>query len=125
MPRPKSSGLTENEMEVMKILWEESPLKVAEILERVMRKPKPAYTSLMTLVQAMTKKGYISSVQEGKAYFYSPILKQKAILADELKRISKHFFDGTTKGLVMNLVKDQKLSSKEIDELRAILGEKE
>ncbi|MCB0411037.1 MAG: BlaI/MecI/CopY family transcriptional regulator, partial [Bdellovibrionales bacterium] len=75
MARPKQPGLTENEIEVMKILWEEHPLKVADILDALDKKPKPAYTSLMTLVQTMEKKGYIKAIKDGKAYLYSPLLK--------------------------------------------------
>ncbi len=56
MARPTQPGLTENELEVMKVLWKEHPLKVASILEALDKKPKPAYTSLMTLLQTMEKK---------------------------------------------------------------------
>jgi BlaI family penicillinase repressor len=124
MVRPKQNGLSEKEMEVMKILWKDSPLKVAEILERLSRSPKPAYTSLMTLVQSMTKKGYLNAKQEGKAYCYSPLLKEKSLLSQELKKLASNFFDGTTKDLVMNLVRNEKLSPDEVAELQDILGSK-
>jgi BlaI family penicillinase repressor len=124
MARPKQPGLTENELDVMKVLWTKAPLKVAEILERVERKPKPAYTSLLTLVQAMERKGYIAHEQDGKAYSYFPKLMQKHFRTSEIKRVAKRLFDGSPFALAVNLVKDEHLSDAEVKELRRLLGER-
>lgn len=124
MARPKQPGLTEYELDVMKVLWEESPLKVAEILRRLERKPKPAYTSLLTLVQAMERKGYIAHESEGKAYSYFPKLQKKNFRVNEIKRVARRLFDGGPFALAVNLVKDEHLSSAEIKELRRLLEEK-
>lgn len=124
MARPKQPGLTENELDVMKVLWTEAPLKVAEILERIERKPKPAYTSLLTLVQAMERKGYIAHEQVGKAYSYFPKLLQKHFHTSEIKRVAKRLFDGSPFALAVNLVKDEHLSDAEVKELRRLLGER-
>lgn len=125
MSRPRQPGLTENEIEVMKVLWKESPLKVSEILTLIARDPKPAYTSLMTLVQSMAKKGYVQATKNGKAYFYTPLIKQKRMISDELKRLSKHFFNGSQSDLVLNLVREKQLKPNEITELKKLLNEVE
>ncbi len=121
MPRPRQPGLTENELEVMKILWKESPLTVADILSQISRKPKPAYTSVLTLIQAMDKKGYISHQKDGKAFSYSPLLQQGKFLSSEVKRIAKRLFDGSPGSLILNLVKQEQLSADEIAELKKLL----
>lgn len=124
MARPSQPGLTENELEVMNILWESSPLKVGDILEHIGRKPKPAYTSLLTLVQAMEKKGYIAHKEEGKAYAYFPKLRESQFKKSEIKRVAHRIFGGSPLALVMNLVKDDHLSSEEIKQLKQLLEEK-
>jgi BlaI family penicillinase repressor len=124
MSRPLQPGLTENEFEVMKILWEGAPLKVAEILERISRKPKPAYTSLLTLVQAMERKGYIVHHADGKAYSYFPKLKESHFKASEIKRLTQRIFGGSPLALVMNLVKDDHFSSDEIKLPKQMLEKK-
>lgn len=121
MARPKQPGLTENELDVMKVLWKEAPLKVAEILERLKRHPKPAYTSLLTLVQAMERKGYIAHEQDGKAYSYSPKLHERIFTSGEIKRVAKRLFNGSPFALAVNLVKDEHLSQEEIKRLRQLL----
>jgi BlaI family transcriptional regulator, penicillinase repressor len=121
MARPKQPGLTENELDVMKALWADSPLKVSELLERLNRHPKPAYTSLLTLVQAMERKGYITHQQDGKAYSYSPKLQHQRFMNHEIKRVAKRLFNDSPFALAVNLVKDEHLSSEEIKQLKQIL----
>src|SRR5665213_1399953 len=110
MPRPRQPGLTENELEVMKILWIQAPLKVSDILDQLRRTPKPAYTSMLTLVQTMEKKGYIKHKKDGKAFSYLPVLQKKKFLISEVKRIAKRLFVGSPGKLVLNLVENEHLS---------------
>lgn len=124
MARPKQPGLTENELDVMKVLWKEAPLKVSEVLKRLKRHPKPAYTSLLTLVQAMERKGYIAHEQDGKAYAYSPKLQEKYFKSSEIKRVAKRLFNDSPFALAVNLVKDEHLSQEEIKQLRQLLEDK-
>ena len=63
MARPRQPGLTENELEVIKLLWASAPLTVAEIRNKLVKNPLPAYTSLLTLVQAMEGISLFSSSQ--------------------------------------------------------------
>ena len=113
--------MTENELEVMQTLWRKAPLTVSELLNCLQRKPIPAYTSLLTLVQTMEKKGYIKHEKSGKAFAYLPILKQKKFLVSEVKRIAKRLFGGSPGKLVLNLVENEQLSNVEIAALKQML----
>lgn len=121
MPRPRQPGLTENELEVMQILWKQSPLTVSDLLTHLKRKPVPAYTSLLTLMQTMEKKGYIKHKKIGKAYSYDPIIRKDKFIISEVKRLAKHFFGGTPGSLVLNLVENEHLNSTEIETLKKLL----
>jgi predicted transcriptional regulator len=124
MARPRQPGLTENELEVMKVLWEGAPLKVAEMLERISRPSKPAYTSLLTLVQAMERKGYVAHRLDGKAYSYFPKLQQKNFMSTEVQRMAKRLFNSSPFALAVNLVKDEHLTREEINQLKQLLESK-
>jgi len=121
MARPQQPGLTENELDVMQALWAHAPLKVAELLERLKRNPKPAYTSLLTLVQTMERKGYIAHEQDGKAYAYFPKLKLDSFMKTEIKRVTKRLFNGSPLALAMSLVKEEHLTQSEIKQLKQLL----
>jgi BlaI family penicillinase repressor len=125
MARPRQPGLTENELEVIKLLWKDAPLTVSEIRNKLTKKPLPAYTSLLTLVKAMEKKGYIKYQKSGKAYSYSPVLKQENFLLSEVKRIANRLFGGSPGDLVLNLVEREQLTEEEIISLKKLLKEKE
>ncbi|MBA3661964.1 MAG: BlaI/MecI/CopY family transcriptional regulator [Gammaproteobacteria bacterium] len=123
MPRPRQPGLTENELEVMYVLWERAPLKVSDILDCLKRTPQPAYTSLLTLVQTMEKKGYIKHQKVGKAFSYLPILQQKKFILTEMKRVAKRLFGGSPGKLVLNLVENEQLNDSEIESLKKLLSD--
>src|SRR5579862_3252976 len=121
MPRPRQPGLTENEFEVMQVLWKQAPLKISDILNCLQRTPKPAYTSVLTLVQIMEKKGYIKHQKNGKAFAYLPVLQQKKFFLSEIKRTAKRLFNGSPGKLVLNLVENEQLSEAEIAMLKQLL----
>ena len=123
MGRPKTESLTDHELTIIKILWDESPLCIAEILQRFPRKPKPAYTSLLTVVGAMEKKGYVAHVQGGKAYLYSPSIKKKEYEHSQIEKLVEKFFDGDSLSLAVNLIKRERLNAREIERLKRMLGE--
>jgi predicted transcriptional regulator len=123
MARPSSQGLTENELSIMQVLWEESPLSVGEILEKIDRKPKPAYNSLLTLVGILEKKGHVTHRKDGKAFLYSPVLKNTSYRQFEVKQLVRRLFDGNAMDLAVNLVKSKSLSEAERAELKKLLEE--
>lgn len=123
MPRPRQPGLTENELDVMHVLWTHGPLKVSDILDFLRRKPKPAYTSLLTVVQTMEKKGYVTHAKEGKAFVYSPLLQKKKFLLAEVKRTAMRLLGGSPGELVLNLVESEQLTKAEVEALRRLLDE--
>lgn len=124
MPRPIQPGLTENELSVMKVLWTSNPLTVSEIIEQLKRRPKPAYTSILTLVQVMEKKGYIAHEKQGKAFSYYPKLQKQNFMKGELSRISERLFGNNPLSLVMNLIQTEQLSKDDIEQLKKLLEEK-
>jgi BlaI family penicillinase repressor len=121
MARPASQALTENELAIMRVLWEDCPLSVNEILKRIPKKPKPAYNSLLTLVGILEKKGHVAHKKEGKAFLYSPVLKDTAYRQFEVKHLVRRLFDGNAIDLAVNLVKSKSLTPVEREELKKIL----
>ena len=121
MPRPKSSGPTDHELMILKVLWKHSPLSIAEILERFPKKPKPAYSSLLTIVRLMAQKGYIKHEKRGKAFYYEPILKEKSYSRSQVKKLVDSVFGGSKYDLAVNLIKEEKLKPSEIKDLKKLL----
>lgn len=121
MVRPTTTGLTDHELTIMQILWESPLLTVTEILEQFPREPKPAYTSLLTAVQSLEKKGIIAHEKDGKAYRYIPLLQKAKYKKSALRRLLGNVFEGDPYELAVNLLKDEKLGKDEIQKLKQLL----
>ncbi len=123
MARPHARALTETELEIMQVLWEESPLPIAGILERLNKTPKPAYNSVLTLVRILEKKGHVEHRKEGKAFLYSPLLDRLHYRQTEVKSLLSRLFQGDVIDLAVSLVKSKPLSLSDRKELKRLLGD--
>jgi BlaI family penicillinase repressor len=121
MARPHVRGLTENELEIMQVLWEQSPISVADILETLSKHPKPAYNSVLTLVRILEKKGHVKHKKEGKAFLHSPLLDRQHYRQSEVKSLLSRLFQGDVIDLAVSLVKSKPLSPSDRKELKRLL----
>lgn len=123
MVRP-SVGLTEHELLIMQILWESpTPLTVQALLNLFPRQPKPAYTSLLTAVRALEKKGVLNHEKQGRSHRYYPLLKRDRYQQSALKRLLANVFNNDALDLTVNLVKSEALSDDDIAKLKALVNE--
>jgi predicted transcriptional regulator len=121
MARPEGSGLTDHELTIMQIVWDDSPLSVQDIVDCFPRKPKPAYSSLLTAVRALEKKGYLTHTKEGKAHLYTPKIAKESYAKVALRRVLQGVFGGSTFDAAVSLIKEEDLSKSEIADLKALL----
>lgn len=119
--------ISEAELEILKVLWDSGySMPAIEIFEELNKKVGWEDSTVRTLIRRLTQKGVL--LQEKKEikqagrkeiYFYCPIISEK----DYMKSITRKFVDkaygGSTKALIVNLLKDESLSKKDIDELKA------
>ncbi|MGH3948826.1 MAG: BlaI/MecI/CopY family transcriptional regulator [Pseudonocardiaceae bacterium] len=81
-------GLGELESAVMQELWEsEEPAKVRDILERLSTRKKLAYTTVMTVLDNLHRKGWARRELAGKAYLYEPALSREAAATRALREV--------------------------------------
>lgn len=117
--------ISEAELEVMKVLWSNSPLTANEVihaLEGDMEwKPKTIRTLLNRLVQ---KNAIAFHHDTGSVYAYYPLVSQDAYLEVETKSFLQRFYGAALKPLLVNFLKEEKLTSEEINELKRILDDK-
>lgn len=115
--------LTETELELMNILWAIGSGTVREVLAGLPSGRGMAYTSASTIIRILDKKGVVKSLKEGKTHIYSPILKKEAYEKKTIHHVINNVFDGAPSDLVRRLIKDTKLSQKELEEIKSLIGE--
>lgn len=113
--------LTKAELQIMQIIWEREKVFVNDIL-MCMETPKPAYTTVSTIVRILVDKGFLSYHIFGKTHQYYPIISKEEYTQRYMLGVVDNFFSGSFKSLVSFFAAKEKLSVNEIDDIIDILN---
>jgi len=112
-----------NELEIMKVLWEEGSLKPSEIQERLSQPVKNS--ALRWQLAALMEKGYVTRRKKGKAYYYRATTPRRSVLKRLTRSMAEIFSGGSAVALVGEMLdSEEKLSEEDIRELRRIAERK-
>jgi predicted transcriptional regulator len=125
MPRKKSTQLTDAEHRIMEVLWKRGAATVAEVAEALDGKDGTAYTTILTLMRIMRVKGYLSCRKEGRAHVFEPLVAREDAARKAVSQVLRKFFAGSPRELVLSFLRDEQLSTKELDELKKKILESE
>jgi predicted transcriptional regulator len=125
MARRESEHPTELELEILKVLWQESPLPVREVRDRLEEAGRTlAHSSVITVLNIMVRKGTLKRKKQGKAFWFMPRAAQQetsgGIIADLVSRL----FNGSPAMMVLNLIETADLDPAELDEVRKLINRK-
>jgi len=121
----KTPRISEAEWEVMKVLWERSPLTANEIVEVLSRKTPWQRETIRTLINRLVQKGAIAFEKKDRQYHYSPLAGEAECVRAETKSLLKRVRPGSIEPMLAALVEEQRLSAEQIARLRRILDEKD
>lgn len=120
-----NAPLTRLELQIMDVLWELGVGTVQQVLDRMQLDPKPAYTTVQTILTILHRKRKVTRVLKGKAYEYAPRLSRKKATHVAVHEVLNRFFGGSAESLVMSLVEDRKLSANKLADLMRMTEESE
>lgn len=121
MPPKKSSTLTEAELRLMEVLWQNGPATVHQLLEGLASKPTLAYNSVLTTIRILEKKGYVQHLKEGRAHVYMPLVGRQEATRFEIKNLVGRFFKNSHELLLLNILEDKTISADELKRLNQLL----
>lgn len=118
------SSVSETELEVLRVLWERGPGTVREVDDVLRGRGRSwAYTTVLTLLQRLEAKGYVSRETEGVAHVYHAAVSRDRLLRTRLRELSDRFTEGSATPLVQALVDGHRFTRDEIEHFRRILDE--
>ena len=120
----KIPKISDSEWEVMKVLWKKSPLTSSQIIEILKEYSSWNPKTIHTLISRLVNKDAIRVKKGEPFYLYSPNISEEECRKVETKSFIKKVYNGSINLLISNFIKDEKLSWKEIDELKQILDDK-
>jgi len=109
------------ELEIMEVLWRESPLIASEIAERVPASRDWSIRTVKTLLSRLLAKGALRHEAEGRRYLYRPAVARDDYVAQESRRLLDRLFGGSVTPLVAHLAEHDSLSARDIAEIEALL----
>ena len=114
-------SITTAEWVIMRTLWAKAPLSTNEVVaaleDRTEWKPKTIHTLLARLVQ----KKALRTEKRGREYVYSPLVRAEECEYEISRSFLGRFFDGELAPFLSRLVARERLTKKEVEELKRIL----
>lgn len=109
--------LTEHELEIMKIVWELERATVRAVYETILKQRRVAYTTVMTMMKILERKGYLKKSQEERAYVYRPSQPQQSVIRGMVRDFVNRVFNGSAEPLLVHLVEEQGITEEELAEI--------
>ena len=117
--------LTDAELEIMQVVWDLGKGTVRQVHERLNQQRPLAYTTVMTMMGILEDKGHLTRTKQGRAYLYEPVRPKSQVISHMLDDFVGKVFEGSARPLVLSLVKDRKLSKRDLEEIARLIRESE
>src|SRR6204780_50265 len=102
-PRRALLDLAPLELDCMNTLWPMGQGTVREIRDRLAARRPRAYTTIMTIMDRLARKGVVERRKVGRAYMYSPNLSAEDARTQALGQVIENFFGGSKDALLAQL----------------------
>jgi predicted transcriptional regulator len=114
--------LTKAEEQLMQYLWKLDKAFLKDIVEQY-PEPRPAYTTISTVVNVLVKKGFVDFKTHGKVREYFPNVTKEKYTRQFFKGLMHTFFNNSTQQFASFFTQDKNLSVEELKEIRAMIDE--
>lgn len=113
------------ELQIMTVVWEKGTATVHDVKEALSRGRKPAYSTILTMMRKLEAKGYLEHEVRDRTYIYRPAISKKAVRHSMLGDVLDRLFEGSPSLLLNSLVEQDRISEKELIQIRKLIKEKE
>jgi BlaI family transcriptional regulator, penicillinase repressor len=125
MARPRAKDLTERELEIMHVFWDQDELTAAEVRDRLAAAGLDrTYTTIATLIRILHDKGFLKQVNAERPFRYRAVRSYEEVSGRLLGDVLRRVFRGSREELLLRLVAQRKLSIHERTVLEEILKER-
>jgi predicted transcriptional regulator len=116
LPRP-----TRSELEILRVLWEQGPVTVRQVHDRLNGVRSTGYTTVLKLMQIMAVKGLVRRDESARAHLYRAALEQSETRGRLVDELVDKVFGGSVGRLVLEALSRQPATAAERAEIRRML----
>lgn len=114
-------NISKSELIVLQTLWDESPLTIGQVIQRVRRTVDWHDNTIKTLLGRLLEKEAVDRHKDGRQYFYEPLVSRDVVVTEETESLLQRFFDGRMPRLIAHFADTKKLSKTDVEEIEALL----
>ena len=114
--------LTSREMDVMNVLWRLESGTVSEVQKGL--SDQLAYTTVLTILRTLEKKGHLRHQAEGRAHRYVPLVDKAEAQEGAVRRVTRKLFSGSPELLMAHLLNERGLTEEQLQRLHALVEER-
>lgn len=120
----KTKSLTKAELRLMNIIWDKGDATVSDLIAE-MPEPKPAYTTVLTVMQILTKKRIVEAKRQGKANVFIPIMTRDQYISGFMEETRNVLFKGSLRNFMLYFARHEKIDKAELKEILNEMSEQE
>ncbi len=110
------------EREVLKILWDDGPMGVRDLVPRLMQAGQEwSRSTVITLLQRLEKKGYLSSDRSGFAFVYRAIISREEEMRTRMNEVAEELCDGSPVPLLLAFTERHQFTAEELAKFRKMI----
>ena len=121
MARPQTGRPTDQEIEILKVLWERGPSSVREVWEQLSQSREIGQTSVLKIMQIMRDKELLVCDVDQRPRVFRPKQARKTILKNLAGDLVSRVFGGSASLLLQHAIDRTKATKEELAEIRALL----
>lgn len=114
--------LSNSEEQLMQILWKQEKAFMKDLIEAY-PEPRPAITTVATLLKRMQDKNFVDYKQLGRSREYFPLVRKKDYFSKHVNGLIKDFFNDSASQFASFFTKETNLSKKELEELKKVIDQ--
>ena len=112
----KIKSLTKAEEQVMQILWNLDEGVVKDIVDKF-EEPRPAYTTVATVLTVLEKKGFVACRKIGNVKLFSPEISKKEYTGFQFRSLLSDYFNGSFPQMATFFARENNLGINELEEM--------
>jgi len=115
-------ALSKTEEQIMDLIWKNDKVFLKDLMDSF-PEPKPAATTIATLLKRMQEKGYVGYETFGNSRQYYPLIKKTDYFSKHINGVIKDYFNNSALQFASFFTKASDLSASELEDLRNIIDQ--
>ena len=125
MAKAELPSLSEGQLEIINVVWDEGTTTVGKIWKILAKRRSVSRNTVLTMVTRLEEKGWLRHRVIGGTFHYSATHPREKVLPRLVHRLVDAAFQGSAEGLVLTLLEGGRLSTEEVERIKAMLEKAE